>query len=282
MIDLHIHTTASDGATSPQEVLREALSKGLSTISFTDHESIEGYLDVQDSAREMGIKIIPGVELLTTYAGREIHLLGYLFDPSCSLLLDRLRELREKRNQVALEIVENLKGSGFQIEYSRVADIAQENVAIGKNHILLAIYEAGYISTQNEAVQILRKYLTRNTDTYVEFTMHPLGEAVELIRECGGIPVLAHPGIIRDEQLVKDILRRFALPGIEVYYYYFGERQKLIQHYQQLAREWKLLATGGSDYHGRFAPVPLGELEIPESIVEQLEVFIRQSKNNNY
>lgn len=273
-VDLHIHTTASDGATPPSETLREAQAKGLGVISFTDHESIEGYIEIQEEALAQGVKIIPGVELLTRYADREIHLLGYLFDPTCVLLLERLKALREQRNQVASEIVDNLKHHGFNIEYSRVADIAQENVAIGKNHILHAIYEAGYISTQDEAVQILRKYLIRNTDTYVEFTKNPLGEAVDLIRECGGIPVLAHPGIIRDDQLAKEIIRRFKLPGIEVYYYYFGDREGMIRRYETLAREWGLLATGGSDYHGRFSPVPLGELEIPPSIVDRLLNFL--------
>lgn len=274
-VDLHIHTSASDGATPPRETLSEARSKGLGVISLTDHESIEGYLEVREEAPACGIKIITGVELLTVYADREIHLLGYLFNPECKLLLDRLKDLRHQRNQVASEIVDNLKKQGFDIEYSRVADIAQENVAIGKNHILHAIYEAGYISTQDEMVQVLRKYLARNTATYVEFTKNPLGEAVDLIQECGGIPVLAHPGLIRDDQLVREIIRRFRLPGIEVYYYYFGNREEMIQRYESLAREWGLLATGGSDYHGRFSPVPLGELQVPPSVVEKLEDYLR-------
>ncbi|NPV89344.1 MAG: PHP domain-containing protein [Firmicutes bacterium] len=274
-IDLHIHTTASDGATPPRDAMDEAAARGLGVISLTDHESIEGYLEIRGEAADRGIKVLAGVELLTTYRSREIHLLGYLFDPDCRLMRDRLHELREQRNQVASQIVDNLRQHGFNIDYDHVAGIANNNVAIGKNHILHAIYEAGYISTQDEMVQVLRKYLTRNTETYVEFTKNPLGEAVELIRECRGIPVLAHPGIIRDEQLVQDIIRRFGLPGIEVYYYYFGNRDEMIERYETLAREWGLLATGGSDYHGRFAPVTMGDLTIPPVIVERLEEYHR-------
>lgn len=278
MIDLHVHTTASDGATLPQDAVEEAVQLGLKVISFTDHESIEGYLEARALAEAKGIKLIPGVELLTAYADQEIHLLGYFFDPESPLLQKRLNELREQRNEVAMEIVENLRQHGFNIRYERVIDLAHGGaaygqVAIGKNHILHAIYDAGYIQTQDEAVQILRKYLTRNSLAYVEFKKHPLGEAVELVRESGGIPILAHPGLIHNDELVKEIIRRFQLPGIEVYYYYFGDQAALIEKYRVLAEEWNLLITGGSDYHGRFAPVPMGQPPVPFYIVEQLEEF---------
>ncbi|NPV27680.1 MAG: PHP domain-containing protein [Firmicutes bacterium] len=269
-VDLHIHTSASDGTTPPSKLIEEANQAGLSCISLTDHESIEGIIEIQGLAQAKNIKLIPGVELLAGYADREIHLLGYYIDINSPILNNRLKELREERNAIAMDIVEKLRRHGFNINFERVQGIAQDNVAIGKNHILHAIYEAGYINSQDEMIEILRKYLTRNGLAYVEFTQHSFGEAVELILQCDGIPVLAHPGLIRDDQIVLELLK-YPVEGIEVYYYYFGnKRDEWIRRYEQLAQERKLLMTGGSDYHGQFAPVKLGEMHIPERVVTTL------------
>lgn len=270
-VDLHLHSTASDGASPPLEVLREAAAAGLKTISFCDHESIEGYLETVDKAREMGVEVIPGMELLTIYKGREIHLLGYLYDPESPVLRAWLEELRKERNEIAEQVVAKFNKHGFNITFERVKEIAHDNVAIGKNHLLFALIEAGYISTRDEIIHILRTYLTQHGLAYVDFTKNPYYEAVEMIVECGGVPVLAHPGLIRDDQLVLDLLKHPRL-GLEVYYYYLGdETGELTRKYYELARERNLFMTGGSDYHGRFSPdVKLGRVAVPESVVENL------------
>lgn len=271
-VDLHLHSTASDGATSPADLVNEAAAVGLKTISFCDHESIEGYLAVVEFALEKGVEVIPGVELLTIYQGREIHLLGYFVEPESPVLRLWLKELREERNEIAEEVVAKFNKHGYQIKFDRVKEIARENVAIGKNHFLFALIEAGYIHTRDEIIHILRNYLTQHGLAYVDFTKNPYYEAVEMIIECGGIPVLAHPGLIRDDNLVLELLKHPRL-GIEVYYQYLGpDAEALRKKYFRLAQEKNLFMTGGSDYHGRFSPdVKLGAIMVPESVVSELK-----------
>lgn len=270
-IDLHIHTTASDGDTTPLAVLRQAQSSGISILSITDHESIDGFLAILDEANRLDIQMLPGLELLTEYQGREVHLLGYLFDYSSACLVDRLTELRALRNQAAFETIHNLRKHGFDLNSHNVARLANGGIgAIGKNHIIQELVNIGHIHSQADAVQILRQYLSRESKTYVEFNRHSLAEAQELIRTAGGIPVLAHPGILNDDRMVEEIIRFYNLPGIEVYYAYFYNQIDLILKFQRFAQEWGLLATGGSDYHGKYAPVLLGAVEVPTYCYTQL------------
>ncbi len=270
-VDLHLHTTASDGATPPVDLVYQAAACGLKTISFCDHESIEGYKQALQAAEELGIELIPGVELLTMHEGREIHLLGYCVDPDSPVLNSWLKELREDRNIIAEQMVEKFNKHGYAIKFERVKEIATDNVAIGKNHFLFALIEAGYINTKDEIIHILRNYLVQHGLAHVDFTKNPYYEAVEIILECGGVPVLAHPGLIRDDHFVLELLRHPKI-GLEVYYYYLGpDADKLRQKYYTLALERNLLMTGGSDYHGRFSPdVKLGQVYVPESAVVQL------------
>lgn len=274
-VDLHLHTTASDGATSALELVHQAAAVGLKTISFCDHESIEGYRQALETAEELGLELIPGVELLTMHEGREIHLLGYYVDPDSPVLNSWLKELREDRNVIAEQMVDKFNKHGYDIKFERVKEIATDNVAIGKNHFLFALIEAGYINTKDEIIHILRDYLAQHGLAHVDFSKNPYYEAVEIIIECGGIPVLAHPGLIRDDHLVLDLLRHPKL-GLEVYYYYLGpDAEKLRQRYYTLARERNLVMTGGSDYHGRFSPdVKLGQVYVPEGVVAQLKAQI--------
>jgi len=270
-VDLHLHTTASDGATPPVDLVYQAAAAGLKTISFCDHESIEGYKQALETAEELGIDLISGVELLTMHEGREIHLLGYYVNPDSPVLNSWLEELREERNLIAEQMVEKFNKHGYAIKFERVKEIATDNVAIGKNHFLFALIEAGYINTKDEIIHILRNYLVQHGLAHVDFTKNPYYEAVEIILECGGVPVLAHPGLIRDDRFVLDLLRHPNI-GLEVYYYYLGpDAEKMRHKYHTLAVERNLIMTGGSDYHGRFSPdVKLGELYVPENVVAQL------------
>lgn len=277
-VDLHMHSTASDGSTNPAALVQEAAASGLKTIAFCDHESIEGYLETVGPARELGIEVIPGVELVTIYQGREIHLLGYYVGADSPELTGWLQDLRQDRNQLAVEVVDKLNHYGYKITFERVREIARANVAIGKNHYLVALIEAGYIRSREEIIYILRNYLSHKGLAYVDFTNNPYYEAVEMILECGGIPVLAHPGLIRDDNLVQDLMRHPRL-GMEVYYYYLNGRQQLVAKYEKYARENGLIMTGGSDYHGRFSPdVKLGELMVPENVVSSLKAETRRAK----
>ncbi|MGE5371212.1 MAG: PHP domain-containing protein [Solirubrobacterales bacterium] len=270
-VDLHMHTNASDGASSPTELIDECVKAGLKTISFTDHENIDGYLEALAYAKEARILLIPGVELLTTFRRREIHLLGYGFDPINPQFRARLEELRQSRNNTGLRSAEKFQKLGFSIQLGPLIDVADRGRTIGKNHLIYALFEAGYIKTWDDVIHFLRNYLSVNGQAYIEFDDNPIEDGIEMIRQAGGIPVLAHPGLIRDDQIVRELAARRNI-GIEVYYFYFGPmRGEWIRRYEALAREFDLLVTGGSDYHGYYAPdVILGELEVPENVAAGL------------
>ncbi|MGE5543981.1 MAG: PHP domain-containing protein [Bacillota bacterium] len=270
-VDLHIHTTASDGTTSPVKLVDEAKSAGLKTISITDHENIAGMDSIYGLAAQEGLTVIPGIELLTCFQGKEIHLLGYCFDTENQDFRSRVEEIRQLRNQTSLQIVENLDQMGFKLDKDQFYRVANEGRTIGKNHIIRALFNAGYLRTKEQAIDTLRRYLSQNGLAYVIFTGNPLAEAVELIKEANGVPVLAHPGLIHDDKMVIDILNA-APVGLEVYYYYFGNnRRHLIIHYERMAMERGLVVTGGSDYHGFYTPdVKLGRTMVPEEALNSL------------
>lgn len=276
--DLHIHTTCSDGSSTAAEVVQLARSVGLASIAVTDHDSVEGCLPALEAARGTGLRVIPGVEMLTSHAGREIHLLGYYIDPLYPDLVEQLRAVRQERNQVAQEILARLRRYGFDVNWDAELEATAERGVVGKNHLLQAVWRAGYIQTQDEAVQILRKYLAETGLAYVGYTGHDFREGVELIRRAGGAAVLAHPGLIRDDSLVGELVNM--CDGLEVYYYYLGgERERWVARYADLARERGLLVTGGSDYHGDFAPVKLGQARVPEALAEALARFCGREKS---
>lgn len=270
-IDLHIHTTASDGTTSPVKLLDEAKSAGLKTISLTDHESIAGMDSIYALAAQQEVTLIPGIEFLTCFQGKEVHLLGYCFDTDNQGFRSRIQDIRQKRNMTSIRIVDNLDRLGFKLDKEQFYKVAGGGGTIGKNHIIKALFKAGYLKTKEQAIDILRRHLSQNGLAYVVFTGHPFLEAVELIREADGIPVLAHPGLIRDDRLVVNLLNA-APVGLEVYYHYFGtNRRDLVIHYEKMARERGLITTGGSDYHGSYTPdVKLGSTIVPEHALNSL------------
>ncbi|MHB1419119.1 MAG: PHP domain-containing protein [Bacillota bacterium] len=277
--DLHVHSTASDGTASPIEIIEDARSKEIDTLSFVDHESTCGYLEAQDTALASGIRVIPGIELLTFYQDREIHLLGYYIDVYSSTFNQRLGEIQQARNVNSLIIVDRLRTYGFDLDWNQVKILSHEKGVVGKNHLIKALAQAGYIQNSDQAIDMLRKYLSPKGLAYEEYTGHSFGEAVELIRQAGGYPVIAHPGLIRDDDIVQQLLK-FSPIGLEVFYYYLGpDRQSLIDKYYSLARERKLVMTGGSDYHGNLGPVHLGDMMAPDDAVSKLEA---QSSVNSF
>ncbi|NLW44161.1 MAG: PHP domain-containing protein [Syntrophomonadaceae bacterium] len=270
-IDLHIHTTASDGSTPPAKLLDEAISAGLKTISLTDHESLDGMDSISSLAEAQGLKVIPGIEFLTFFQGREIHLLGYCFDTHDRDFRARIKEIQRQRNDTSLQIVDNLDRLGFKLDKEQFYQIAAEGRTIGKNHIIMALFKAGYLKTKEQAIDTLRRYLSQNGLAYVIFTGNPFAEAVELIRKANGVPVLAHPGLIHDDKMVVDLLNTARI-GLEVYYHYFGtNRRQLVIHYERMASEKGLVTTGGSDYHGAYTPdIKLGSTMVPSETLDSL------------
>lgn len=261
-IDLHIHTTASDGSFDPVTVVRMAKEAGLKIIALADHETTSGFAPAFKEGLLYGITVIPAVELVTCYKGREIHLLGYLTDPNNTRLQRELAELRNQRTRCAEDTVKKLRGFGFKLNWQDVQQLAETDSLVSKGHIMRAIKNAGYIENKADAINIMTTYLNYKGLAYTCHTFE-FDDAVELIRSVGGIAVLAHPALIYDDDIVKELSSR-NINGLEVYYYYFGDcRQEWVDKYENMAEEKHLLKTGGSDYHGTFTPLELGDTEVP-------------------
>lgn len=269
LIDLHIHSTASDGVLTPEEIIVIAKKAGLTTISFTDHESVEGYKKALSCVDDSEINLISGLELTTYYNNTEIHLLGYGFDPENISLLTKLKELRTQRTNVAKQMVSKLNYHGIDLKWEEISTYFTEDIAISKGHIISSLFRLGYLKRDNHSKEFIRKYFGNNGLAYVEFESNPLDDAIELIHQAGGIAVLAHPGLIRNDQIVREILERYSI-GLEVYYYYFGKkRDEWIQKYEKMAIEKGRIKTGGSDFHG-IGLVELGAVNVPREAIFKL------------
>jgi len=257
-IDLHIHTTASDGTRSPSEIVRMASAIGLSALSITDHDTMDGIEDAQETARELEVRFIPGVELSVDIddAGMTAHLLGYfpgcpgrdLVDPDTPLgqAIDYVKGGRSRRNP---RILKELSRAGVRIDMDEVEKLADGGV-VGRPHIAQAMLNEGYVSTMQEA---FGRYLARGRCAYVERDRLPVRRAIELIRGAGGLPVMAHPGYIPlDTGELEGFFRRmtdFGLAGIEAVYP--THTAKITDLLRSLAAAFGLVITGGTDYHGR-------------------------------
>lgn len=254
--DLHIHTTESDSTLTPEEVVEYAHKRGLSTIAITDHDSIGAIDSVKDYARKYDIEVIPGVELSASYDGEEIHLLGYFLDYSSQSFLKKLDFFKAEREDRTKNIIDKLKLLGMPLLFDEVRDYATGGV-MGRAHIAQVLAHKGYVKSISQAFYL---YLNKNKSAYVpKYKLLPK-DAVSMIREINGICVVAHPyasklsGIIH--RLISD-----GIDGIEVFH---GEHKEMASRkYLKIAKDNKLLVTGGSDCHGMMkGRVFLGEVKI--------------------
>ena len=245
LYDLHTHTSASDGLLSPGEVISQAKDIGLPGLAITDHDTVDGLEEARRFIEEnnLALDFIPGIEMNTELAEKEIHILGYFIDYHNRLLLKRLQEIKEARLERARKMIMRLSNMGFNIDFEQVERIAQGDL-IARPHIAQALMENAYISSIKEAFD---KYIGKGRPAYVNRYKFLPAEAIELIKGAGGIAVLAHPGLVRDDSFVHTIIK-LGIEGIEVFYPEHNHGQVL--KYSQLCRENRLLITGGSDFHG--------------------------------
>ena len=266
-IDLHTHSTASDGLFSPTELVRRASEAELTLIGLTDHDTTNGVAEAQAAGASLGVTVIPGVEINTTITDSqgEAHVLGYYLDvdqPAFQATLAFLRDAREKRGE---RIVQQLRDQGINVEWSRVRELAKGTV--GRPHVALALIEAGYAADVSDA---FARYLTRGKAGYVpRFKLAP-EQAIQLIRSAQGVPVLAHPaGITGLAETVLPTLVQAGLLGLECYYGQYDD--ETVARLLALANAHDLIATGGSDYHGpNIHPTPLGGRWVPPETAEHL------------
>jgi predicted metal-dependent phosphoesterase TrpH len=267
-IDLHIHTTASDGAFTPSQLVDGAVARGLTAIAITDHDTTTGIDEALEAARGTALEVIPGVELSSESDSEEIHILGYYLDHRDGTLQKKLEVLCQARYRRARVMVERLAGFGMPLRWERVAEIAGEGAAFGRPHIARALLEKGYVASIGEAFQ---RYIGLEGPAYVaRYKLTPV-EAVQMITAAKGLPVLAHP---RGQGHVLSELVEVGLVGLEAYYpsYTIGDREALVR----LAKEHNLIATGGTDFHGYegFGTVAVGEMWVPAESVERLRALV--------
>lgn len=246
-VDLHMHTTASDGLCTPTEVVQMAHKLELAAIAITDHDTVAGIEEAQFMAEKLHLEVVPGVEISTREQGKEIHVLGYFIDvqdKSFTAFLSRQRNVRQQRNEM---VIEKLRSLGIAItmdEVLRKKKSKTRQINVGRPHIAEVLIDKGVVRSMDEAFE---KYLGEGGMAYSTPPRITPAEAIKHIREAGGVPVLAHPGLYGDDQLVEKIIQE-GLVGIEVYHPDHTQRMERI--YQQLAKKHNLIITGGSDFHG--------------------------------
>jgi len=265
-IDLHTHSLRSDGALTPEDLVRRAAGRGVRIQALSDHDTLAGVAAAVVTGNELGVRIIPATELNTESEWGDAHVLGYFIDPADAELEDRLRWLRENRGRRIELMVEKLNVLGYAVDLARVLDIAQGG-ALGRPHLAQALFEKGYVKSYDDAFSTL---IAKDSPAYVQRVGLTPIEAVTLVREHGGVPSLAHPGTVvgLDELLPK--LVAAGLAGIEAYY---GEHTpEMTARCLDRARRLDLVPTGGSDFHGRGEHgTDLGGVFVPPETIERLE-----------
>jgi predicted metal-dependent phosphoesterase TrpH len=269
--DLHLHTDRSDGILSPEQIVVQANRNGLSTIAITDHDTLDGIKPAMSAGKRHNVEIIPGLELSAESEGDEIHILGYLMDWQKEQLLERLYEFREARQRRALKIIDKLKQLGLSIQNSDVFDQTYSNY-VGRPHLAVAIVKNGYADTISDAFQ---RFIGNNAPAYIPKEAFSPSEAIKLILDAEGIPVLAHPSVLKRDVLGE--LVSYGLMGIEAFHSY--HTSTLSDYYCDLARQHNLLVTGGSDYHGfENSRRSMGDVKIPYEYVESLKIAALELK----
>ncbi len=272
-IDLHTHTTLSDGSMTPEELVRHALGKGLAAVAVTDHDTVSGVSRALEEGKKIGIEVIAGVEISVDFS-TEMHLLGYFPNGYSESILKVLEDLRVRREQRNPRIVNKLNELGFDITMEEISGTAGSD-NVGRPHIARVLQEKGYVDSMSEAFE---KYLNVGRPAYFKKEKLLPKEGIAEIITAGGIPVLAHPIFIgltydRLDQLVGE-LAGYGLKGIEVFYSWHTEEQT--SELLKIAEKHGLLATGGSDFHGSFKSdieigIGTGTLKVPYSLLETLK-----------
>lgn len=270
--DLHSHTTASDGTQSPRANVQMALDAGLGAIAITDHDTISGVAEALAAGSELGIVVVPGVEISTVANGQDIHILGYYMNIEDERFLQRLASLRETRDTRNEMIIARLQELGIEITMEEVlkevANVKRKGDTVGRPHIAAVLLNKGYVSTITEAFD---RYLATGAAAYANPPRIEPATAITWIHEAGGRAVLAHPGIYHDDALVEAISSQ-GLDGIEVYHADHSPEDEA--RYRLLAQRKGLLMTAGSDFHGERGGVAfhaaIGSRRIGMDVLAQL------------
>ncbi|MCM8789582.1 MAG: PHP domain-containing protein [Candidatus Omnitrophica bacterium] len=262
--DLHLHTNFSDGSYTVEELIAQSLKNNLSVISITDHDTVDGIKPAMEVA-EGFLEVLSGIELSAEYGGKELHILGYLIDYENEELKNKLEVLKNNRIKRIYTITDKLKKLGVDLNPQTVFSLGGAGT-VGRLHIAQALLKEGKVASIQEAFY---KFIADNRPAYVAGFKFSPEEAIKTIKNAGGIPVLAHPYTINDEELILG-LTGCGLMGLEVYYP--EHSQSMVNFYSRFCEKYGLLMTGGSDSHGSLKPeITVGCIKIPYELVEKLK-----------
>jgi 3',5'-nucleoside bisphosphate phosphatase len=276
-LDLHLHTTHSDGSCTPTEVIGLAHQAGVTALAITDHDIMTGVEEAITAGKHCGIEVIPGVEISSIIGQSELHILGYFLDWQDPVLHERLKTLRDSRHRRNPQIIERLQALGINITYEEVRSLAGSD-SVGRPHIARALMDKHVVSSAKEAFD---RFLADGKPAYVPRDLPSPAEAIQWITAAGGLAVLAHPTWVKlaDRSLIELVreLKAAGLDGVEVYYSTHAARQT--REYLSLAQQLGLLVTGGSDFHGLTKPdievgVGKGTLHIPTSLLDKMKAAV--------
>ncbi len=282
MIDLHTHSTASDGTLTPANLVAKALEANLRGLAITDHDTIDGLEEASDVASHTSLVFVPGIEISAKTDHESLHILGLHVDPECAILSEALAWVVDARNERNVLIAEKLTELGLPTTVEKVKKICRGNV-VGRPHFAVFMKEQGYTRSINVAFD---KYLGSGKSAYIRKQKLTAKRAIEVIRASGGVPILAHPS---ETHLKKSGLDHFVgqladwgLAGIETYY--SGYADSRTKQYRRLAEKYQLVESGGSDFHGTIKPgIALGrgpgKLNVPDTLLGPLAERARQISN---
>jgi len=267
--DLHTHTTASDGVYAPRELVGLAKETGLAGIAVTDHDTLGGLDEAGEAGRELGVEVVPGVEL-TSYAGKtEVHVVGLFVDAAADAdaeALDRVASLRDRRRERMLEMIAKLDAMGVHVEPGDVMALAPDDASVGRPHLATALVKAGHVADESEAFD---RYIGNTSPVYVPKARLAPEEAIRLVKRLGGLPVFAHPGVSRLDGRLREF-KDAGLGGLEVWHPKHGPAD--LERYARLAETHGLAPSGGSDFHGPGrTEAPLGCFRIGRGVLENLK-----------
>ena len=282
-IDLHVHSTFSDGSMSPAELVRYAKKKGLSAIGITDHDTIDGIEEATKAGSDVGMEVVPGLEISVKYSGLALHLLGYFIhtnDSNLKRILNKLQEARYERNKTMLS---KLNGLGIKIDIADLAIISNVGQT-GRPHFGKVLINKGIVKSMDEA---FTKYLAKGAAAYAPRFVYDAVQAISLIKNAGGIAVLAHPlQLVKSGEKLSNIIEELAisgLDGLEVYYPTHSKKNRKML--LEIANNFDLVVTGGSDYHGDVRPGTTlaggKNVSVPAAVLIKMKQRVIENRNAN-
>ena len=262
--DLHVHTNYSDSTLSPREVVDHAVTAGLNMIAITDHDTTAGIAEAQQHGRTRDVDVVAGVEISTYHGEQEFHIVGLYVDTVNPSFLEKLEQMRRARHERIFEIAEKLKKLGIDIDGQEIIDLADGN-SPGRAHVAQALMNRGHVSDFGEAFY---RFVGDTGPAFVPKRFITVEESIASIRSMSGVSILAHPGLTNRDDFIP-MFAEMGLNGLEAFYPTYNREQTT--HYLSLAQKLGLLASGGSDCHGRRKPeIMIGRVRVPELFVQRI------------